>query len=111
MITTLALARTARATAIICCTPRPSVRSARLGSTLMPSSDSSCLACACMPGKSMSPNRLRGSWPRNRFCATDIDGTRLTSWYTVLMPAACASSGRPNATGSPSSSSSPASGW
>ena len=44
------------------------------------------------------------SSPRKTFCATDIDGTRLFSWNTMLMPRPSASAGDWKAVGSPSNS-------
>ena len=56
----------------------------------------------------MAPNR-RGSRPSSMFSATVRFGSRLTSWYTVLMPAACEAAGELNSCCSPSTSTVPAS--
>jgi hypothetical protein len=50
-----------------------------------------------MARQSIEPNR-RGSRPSMMFSATDRFGRRLTSWYTVEMPAAWACAGPLNAT-------------
>ena len=49
--------------------------------------------------------------PRKTFSSTVRAGTSAISWAIVAMPAARASRGEWKRTGSPSTSSSPASGW
>ena len=61
-----------------------------------------------MARQSIEPKR-RGSRPSMMFSATDRFGRRLTSWYTVEMPEACAWAGPLNDTCSPASVMVPAS--
>ena len=75
MITTRASVDSARATATICCTPRPSSPSRRadVDGDAVPGQRSRG-ASRCMRRKSMRPNRLVGSRPRNRLLATLSSG-------------------------------------
>ncbi len=77
---------TARAIATSCCTARGWLDNTESGSMLRPMRCSSSLARARVARVSIAP-RVRGSRPRRMFSATVKFGQRLTSWYTVPIPA------------------------
>src|SRR5262245_29449221 len=108
-ISTRASTATARAMATSCCTAIGWLPSADPGSMCKPMRDNSSAARARIARPSIEPNR-RGSRPRRMFSATERFVHRLTSWYTVLMPASCACAGLPKDTGTPARRISPASG-
>src|SRR5438093_7323626 len=61
--------------------------------------------------RSRRPNRLVVSMPSITFSVTVNTGTSMKCWWTIPRPAAIASPGDPNRTGSPSIRISPSSAW
>ena len=92
-IRTLHFISTARAIAIICWIATEHSSSIWVGGTLMFRLSRSFAERAFISFQLIIPSLLRGSRPINRFSATVRFGQRFTSWYTVLMPLACASCG------------------
>ncbi len=105
-MSTLASTTMARLIATSCCTAIEWAPSDEAGSMSSPIVARCSAARRRVRGQSMAPRR-RGSLPSMMFSATVRFSQRLTSWYTVAIPAAWASPGPENRCGSPSTRISP----
>jgi hypothetical protein len=100
MINTRVLSDNALATSISCCSATRHCRTSRRGLIFRPTRSSSALASAFVsPRFTMTVPRSR---PSQMLSATDMSGTRLSSWRMVLIPSRWASLGLWMDTGCPS---------
>ena len=110
-ITTRASSETARAIATIWRSAIEIMPSGSDGSVETPSSESQSPASLFIRPKSISPKRLRGCRPMKMFSAIDRYGSRLTSWWTGMMPSLSACAGSWIDSCLPSRKISPSVGW
>ena len=97
------------ATSTICCWAIPRPLTFSRGSMSTPSSPRSPWASRCRRARSITPAPSTGSRPRKMFSAAESWGIKVSSWYMVRMPRACAWRGPSISTGRPSRRISPAS--
>src|SRR6476469_1251868 len=95
---------------MICWSAIDSPRVTRPGSMGTPSESKSSAARLFIAARSMRRKDRSGWRPMNTFSATVRSGNCVGSWWITAMPACCASRGPAKCTGSPSTSTSPASG-
>ncbi len=88
-----AFSLTARAISTICCMPMEREPSGRRGSIAAPMRSSFSRASRRTLRRSRVPRRVRGSAPSDRFSATVMPGTVLSSWWMIAIPWALASRG------------------
>src|SRR4051794_13685149 len=94
-----------------CCTPTGRSPTSASGGTCRPYSREISTSRARARRRSRKPRPRICSRPSITFSATVNAGISMKCWWTMPMPAAMASSGPENRTGSPSTRISPSSGW